>query len=182
MITVNVEHAQPDVGPASAELAPVRDFLLTRARQDRADTLKRAQDEAAAVLAAAKEEAEAILAAARAEGAADGAAVAAADLTRAKRRAREMVLRTQREAFDTLRRQSRAAASDLRSRPDYDAFRKQLERIARSRAASLGTACEHPDGGFVVEAPGWRLDLSLPALADRAFDALGPKTERLWTP
>ena len=182
MITVNVEHAQPDVEPASAELAPVRDFLLTRARQDRADALKGAQDEAAAVLAAAEEEAEAILAAARAEGLADGAAVAAADLTRAKRRAREMVLRTQREAFDTLRRRSRAAASDLRSRPDYEAFHKQLERIARSRAGWLGIASEHPNGGFVVEAPGWHLDLSLASLADGALEALGPQVQRLWMP
>jgi cell division septum initiation protein DivIVA len=181
MITITAGHAQPEVGSA-AELAPVRDFLLTSARQDCAEILHKAEDEAAVVLSAARKEADAIVAAARAEGVADAAAVAAADLTRAKRQAREVVLRTQRESFDTLRRQSQAAAKDLLGRADYGALHQQLECVARSRAGSLGSASEHPDGGFVVDGPGWRLDLSLPALADGALEALGPQVQGLWTP
>ena len=41
---------------------------------------------------------------------------------------------------------------------------------------------EPPEGGVVAVAAGRRWDFSLPALAGRAVDALGPEVERLWTP
>jgi vacuolar-type H+-ATPase subunit E/Vma4 len=182
MTVVDLTPAQPDAGMTADELAPVRDFLLARARKEAADLVTKARTDAAAVTAAGQREAAAILADARARGAADGAAMAAADLTQARRRAREEVLRAQRAAFDELRRRCRAAARDLQTAPEYGTLRARLDRIAREQAGSAGAISEHAEGGIVVEAPGWRLDLSLPALADRAIDALGPELEGLWTP
>jgi vacuolar-type H+-ATPase subunit E/Vma4 len=182
MTAVDVTPAQPDADRTPDELAPVRDFLLARARKDAAGLVTSARTDAAAVTAAAQREAEAILADAQARGAADGAAMAAADLTQARRRARQVVLRAQSGTFDELRRRCRAAVRELPKTPDYGALRDRLERIARAQTGSAGAISDHPDGGIIVEASGWRLDLSLPALADRAIDALGPELEGLWTP
>lgn len=182
MTAVDLTPAQPGADTPADELAPVRDFLLDRAQKEAADLITSAGTDAAAVTAAAQREADAILADARARGAADGVAMAAADLTKARRRAREEVLRAQRAAFDELRRRCRVAARDLQTTPEYGALRERLGRIARAQAGSAGSIGDHPDGGIVVQAPGWRLDLSLPAFADRAIEALGPELEGLWTP
>lgn len=163
-------------------LEPVRTALLDRARADADATGRRAAAEAATALGQARARAAEIVAAARADGRRDAETVRARDASRADREARETVLRAQREAYDRLRRDALSRVCALRDDPGYPAL---LDRLRDRAAAALGNGAvvhEHPDGGIVAEAAGRRLDLSLPALADRAVDDLGAEVTRLWTP
>lgn len=163
-----------------AALAPVRAALIAAAETDAAALLA-AADTGDGAVAEARARAAKLVADARAEGAADAAAVLAADSARAHRDGRRIVLAAKKEAYEQLRRQARAAATALREDPAYERLR---DRLAARATALLGpgvTITEHPDGGVVGSVRGRRCDLSLPAIADRAVDALGPEVERLWT-
>ena len=65
---------------------------------------------------------------------------------------------------------------------DRAALLDALRARVRAELGPDATVREHPDGGLVAEAPGRRLDLSLPALADDAVDALGGAAAALWAP
>ena len=161
-------------------LEPVRTALLARARADADATTARAEADAADRLAEARTEAAAILAAARSEGEQDAATVRARAAARAHREARETVLRAEREAYGRLYRQARTGVAALRADPRYPALVERLRDRARAQLGAEAVVREHPDGGVVAEVPGRRLDLSLPALADRAVDDLGAEVTRLW--
>jgi hypothetical protein len=168
--------------PPGDPLAPVRSFLLARARAD----ARRDRDDAAAAgsaqLARARQEAGAILADARRKGRADGASAAAAERARARREAQALLLAARRQAYEELLRRSRAGAAALRDDPDYSALRAHLTRLARERAGAAATVVEPPGGGVVATGPDRRVDCSLAALAERAVDALGVEVEGLWAP
>ena len=70
--------------------------------------------------------------------------------------------------------------------PVGDYLRRSAEswRIATDLLQAVGSAevTEHSEGGVVARAPGRRVDLSLPALADRALDRLGGEVRALWEP
>ena len=70
----------------------------------------------------------------------------------------------------------------LRRTDDYAALRERLERLARALLGPDAEVTGHPEGGVVARAPGRRVDLSLPALADRALDRLGGEVRALWEP
>ncbi|HEY6749358.1 MAG TPA: hypothetical protein VI357_27040 [Mycobacteriales bacterium] len=161
-------------------LAPVRAALIASAEADAAALLATA-DGAGGAVAEARERAAELVARARAEGAANAAAVLAADRARAHRDGRRIVLAAQREAYEQLRRQARAAVTALRADPGYDRLRARLVGRVEAVLGPGATIVEHPGGGVVGSVPGRRCDLSLPAIADRAVDALGPEVERLWT-
>lgn len=173
----------------SAGVAPVAEFLLRRARQEAERIRARAAADSGIVLARAREDAAAILADARAAGTAEATAFAAADLTRARRRARAIVLGAQREAYEELRRRVRTAACALREDP---VLMDRLRALALETAGPGARVTEHPEGGVVAIGAGTWVDCSLPALADRAVDALGAmsekagrpicEVERLWVP
>src|SRR5512145_470506 len=84
-------------------LAPVREALLRRAREDAQRLLADADQAAAATLAAARHEAAEIRAAARAQGEADAGSVLAGERARLRRRARAMTLGAQGAAYEQLR-------------------------------------------------------------------------------
>ena len=81
-----------------------------------------------------------------------------------------------------LRVRARATVTALQAAPAYDRLRVRLAAQARQLAGPGAVVTEAPEGGVVAVAAGRRWDLSLPALAERAVDALGPEVERLWTP
>lgn len=163
-------------------LAPVRDFLLARARDDAERRRGDAAAEADAVLAQARQQAAAILAEAAEQGAAKGAEVTAAAQAAAARRTRGLLLAAQRQAYEALRQRSRAAARALREDPGYPALRRRLARRAREWVGRGAIVTDTPDGGVIAEAPGRRVDCSLGTLAGRAVDALGAEVEGLWAP
>jgi hypothetical protein len=169
----------PTGTPLKTALAPVRAALLDRARADAAAALAAADTDAAAVLAEAREQAAALLREAREQGEREAAALRTREHARAGREARSVVLGAQRTALDELRRRTRVAARALRD------DRALLDRLRARLVTDLGPDAvvrEHPDGGLVADAPGRRVDASLPALADRALDGLGGEVQALWTP
>ena len=174
--------ASPQPDPVDAELEPVRAVLLAAARADAAAVLAAADENAAATVAAAQAQVTDLVAAARREGAADAAAMLAADRARGRREARRIELSARQEVWDQLRARARAAVMALRDDPEYGRLRDQLVTRARQLAGPDAVVSDPLEGGVVAVAAGRRWDLSLPALAERALDALGPEVDRLWTP
>ncbi len=165
-----------------AGLEPVRAALLSAARAEAAAVLAAADEAAAATAAAAGTQVADLVAAARAEGAADAAAMLTADRARGRREARRIELAARQEVWGQLRGRARVTVTALRADPAYDRLRDRLAARARQLAGPGAVLTEPPEGGVVAVASGRRWDLSLPALAERAVDALGPEVEQLWTP
>jgi vacuolar-type H+-ATPase subunit E/Vma4 len=163
-------------------LAPVRSFLLARARADAERIRAEAAADADGVLAQARQQAEAVLAEAAQRGAAEGAEAAAATRARARRRVRGLQLAAQRQAYEALRQRSRAAAQALREDPCYPRLRRRLAVLARERVGADAVTSDAPGGGVIAVAPGRRADYSLGALAERAVEELGAEVEGLWAP
>lgn len=171
-----------DADRVDAALEPVRGALLAAARADAAAVLATADEDAAATMAVARAQVGDLAATARAEGAADATAMLAADRARGRREARRIELAAREEVWDQLRDRARTTVTALRADPAYDRLRDRLAARARELAGAGAVVTEPPEGGVVAVTAGRRWDLSLPALAERAVDALGPEVERLWTP
>lgn len=164
-----------------AALGPVRAALLAAARADAAKVVQEAESQRDELLARARRTADELVAAARAAGEADASATLAARIAQSRREARRSVLIAQRDLYDELRRRCRAAASALAGTPEYEAMRRRLVDEARQELGPEATIGDSPDGGIVATAGSERVDLSLPALADRALDRSGPEVAGLWT-
>lgn len=165
----------------SAALEPVRAQLIRRARADADATLAAARIEAADQVAAARARAAAILDEARAQGAAQAAAETAVQRSSARRRARAVELDAERAVYAAVRDDVERGVLALRDAPDYRLLHAGLERRARELLGPHAHLAADPRGGVVATAPGRRADLSLPAIAARALDAIGEEVTRLWT-
>jgi len=173
--------SKPLTAAADAALDPVRTALLAAARGDAAAVRQKAQREKTELLDDARRTADGLLATARAEGAADASAAVAARMTQSRRDARRAILAAQRELYDELRRRCRAAATGLAESPEYEGFRRHLAEQAQARLGSETTVTDSLEGGVVASAGSRRLDLSLPALADRALERSSAEVTGLWT-
>ncbi len=120
--------------------------------------------------------------AARVEGERAAAREAGRRHAAAARRARETRLAAQRSLVDELRRRAREAALELREQPDYPELLERLSDAARSQLGDDAELEVDPPGrGGVIGRRGEAsVDYSLPAMADRTIDELGPALERLW--
>ncbi len=165
--------------PTADPLAPVRDALLQRARDEVAALVGSAEADADATLTKARQEADDLRAQARAQGEADAEAVLVSARTRARRQARSAVLAAQRDLYDALRRGVHRAASDLRHDPGYDTLRDRLEQRAREVLGPEAEVSEPADGGVVAQAGGRRFVCTLADLADAALAAVD--VEGLWS-
>lgn len=163
-------------------LGPVRAALLARARADAEATVRQAEAAAAALLEEARGQAAALVEQARAEGERDAERLRARRAARAHREARETVVRAQQEAYAELRRRARVQVSALRADPAYPEIRAGLRERARAELGADAVVREPAAGGILAESTAGLLDLSLPALADRAVDDLGAEVIGLWTP
>jgi vacuolar-type H+-ATPase subunit E/Vma4 len=163
-----------------AALAPVQAALRSQAEAAAHTVLDEARKQAGGIRATARARASDIVAASRSEGEQQARAAVAARVVRRRREARDVVLRAQRDLYDQLHRVSRQAASALRDDPDYPALLRRLTAQARDAMGAGASVQESPDGGVVAVDGSRRLDLSLPALAERAVDRLGEEVERLW--
>jgi vacuolar-type H+-ATPase subunit E/Vma4 len=163
-------------------LAPVRGALLHAAERDAARMVAAARADAEEARSRGVREADALRDRARAQGEADGQGAVVTARRRARRRARSAVLRAQGEAYAQLRREVRAAVIQLRDEPGYPALHDRLVAEALSTLGPGATVVESPLGGVVAEAAGRRVDLTLPALADRLLDSMGAELVGLWAP
>ena len=115
------------------------------------------------------------MAQARADGAEQARPVAAAELSRSRRAARSVALGANLVAHDEMAGRIRAAVLGLRDEPGYPELRDRLARAARQAAGPRAEVSEHPAGGVIARAGGVVVDCSLPRMADRAIEALGPR-------
>jgi vacuolar-type H+-ATPase subunit E/Vma4 len=158
-----------------AALEPVRAAMLRRAAEQADRITGQARDSAQAVVAEARRVADAALAQARAEGDAQARPVAAAQLNRSRRAARSVALGARLAAHDEIAGRIRSAILRLRDEPGYPELRDRLARAAGQAAGPQAEVSEHPAGGVVARAGGVVVDCSLPRLADRVVEALGPR-------
>ncbi len=163
-------------------LDPVRQVRLARARAEAERLLAQARDEAAETVAAAHSEAETTVAEARRQGSRDAAVENEGSGSESARAAREAVLAARREACDSLARTAEAAVLALRENPAYP---RLLEALRAAALAQLGPGASveldpRRYGGVIARAGHRRVDYTLPVLAQRCVDALGPRIEELW--
>lgn len=163
-------------------LAPVREGLLERARQDGRRLLAEARATADAALARAEQEASGIRAEARAQGEADAAVVLASERMRVRRQARSVVLRAERDAYLGLRAEVHASLAGWRDGAGHQRIGDRLAARARDLLGEGAVITEDASGGVVGEVAGRRVVLSLDAIADRVLDARNLDLAGLWTP
>jgi vacuolar-type H+-ATPase subunit E/Vma4 len=159
-----------------------RDALLADARAEAARLIAEADAEAREPVAAARRDADRLAERARAGGEAEGRVVAAHESAERAAAARREVLAARGEAYEELRVRARMAVLALRGEPGYGAL---LERLADAARRDLGAGAQlevdPPEGGGVRGRAGSRrVDYTLPTLAERCVDALGPELGRLW--
>ena len=144
--------------------------IVAGARLDAEEREARARGEADALIARAAREGEAVAA----EQIAREAAIVRRDAT-------TTVLVAQQDMLDELRRRVRVAVRALRESPDYPELRNGLEERARRRLGS-GARCSEssPSGGVLAELDGRRVDQSLDALADEAYEAVAAMLQERW--
>jgi vacuolar-type H+-ATPase subunit E/Vma4 len=158
-----------------AALEPVRAAMQRRAAAEAESIIATARRDAAALLAGAHREAETAEARARADGMALAAPLAAAERSRGRRAARTTLLAAQRGLRDEIEGRIRAAILSLPGQPGYGELRDRLAALARAAAGPGAVVSEDPRGGVIARAPGVLVDCSLPRLAERVIDALGPQ-------
>lgn len=164
-------------------LEAARDSLLADARAAAERVRSAAEADARDRVADARRRADELVEAARAEGAEQGRTEAAGDEAGARVRARGEVLAARHAAYDELRRAARDAVLGLRGEAGYKALLQRLAQAARcDLGADAAIEVDPADAGGVRAARGSRrVDYTLPTLADRCFDDLGPALRRLWS-
>lgn len=160
-------------------LAPVRTALLRSAAAEAGQILASARGAADALLEQARRDAASMISKAREEGRAQAAPLARAAISRGQREVRATVLRAELHARADLELRISSAITGLKGEPGYRELRDRLAELALRAAGPGATVSEHPAGGVVARAPGVLVDCSLPRLAQRAIEALGPRIREL---
>lgn len=165
-----------------AALAPVREVLLRRAREQAGRIVAGARRRAEEMTLRAERDAGDLVREARDAGRAQAVPAAAARRNRGRRDARSIVLGAQREVYEELCGRVRAAVCGLRDDPGYGQLMARLTATAAQVAGPGASVTEDSAGGVVARGPGVVVDCSLPRLADAAVDGLGADVAWLWTP
>lgn len=163
-------------------IAPLRTALLSLAEAEAEFLTADAAARAAQEISDAEAEVTALVDRTRTKGEAAARREAVRIVGRARSQGRALVLAAQREVYDELRRRTFAAVQELRADPAYDRLLERLEAVARARlGAEVSVEIDPPEIGGVRASSGpRRIDLSLPALAERCLAGLGSELERLW--
>jgi hypothetical protein len=159
-----------------------RDALLADAQASAQRIIAEADAEALERIEAARRAATDIVARARAQGEAEGRVLAAREAAREAALARMEVLAARGAAYEEFRRRACAAALALRDEAGYADLLAGLAAAARRDLGDdADLEVDPPDAGGVRARLGTRLvDYTLPALAARCVEALGPRLRRLW--
>jgi hypothetical protein len=150
-------------------LEPVRVAVTDDGRRDSARTLAVAQARADATMDTAREEARAMTEHARTQGRSDADAYLATQQSRAMVGARSRTLESEQAGYQWLRSTAREAVIAW-ARSRGPALRPLLEQAARAALGPDTAVEESGDGGVIGRVAGRRVDLSLNAVTDRAFD------------
>jgi vacuolar-type H+-ATPase subunit E/Vma4 len=162
-------------------LEPVRVALLDDARAEADRLIADATRAADLIVGRAQLDADAAIEQARRRGAASAEARADQTLTHTRSTAHTEILRAEDDIRRGLHGAARAAVLDLRTDHRYPVLMSELELRARRQLGPDAMITPDPDGGgFVAQSGGRRVDYTLPALADRALDALADKVAALW--
>jgi vacuolar-type H+-ATPase subunit E/Vma4 len=169
-------------GLREAGVEPASAALLADARDRAATLLREAEEQDNELIEDARRNAEDLLARAREEGAAAGRAHAARDAGLDRAAARWQVLAAQRISYEELLRGVRSEVIALQGEQAYPEL---LQRLAAAARRDLGEDAEleiDPPGlgGVRARAGSRRVDYTLPSLADRCVQDLGPLLARLW--
>lgn len=161
---------------------PARDALLDDARASAERIVAEADAEARERIEAARRAATDIVTRARAQGEAEGRLLAAREAAGEAALARMEVLEARGAVHEELHQRARTAVLALRDEAGYADL---LARLAASARQDLGEDADleidPPDAGGVRAHAGTRLvDYTLPALAERCLEALGPRLRGLW--
>jgi len=169
--------SRPLSAAADAALEPVRVALLAAA----ADVARQAETQSNRLREEARCAADRMIADARAAGEATATAALAVRLARSRREARRSALSAQHGLYEELRRRCRQAAASIAGTAEYELLRRRLVDRAREQLGMEADVVDSPDGGILASVGSRRVDLSLPALADRALARSGPEVAALWT-
>jgi vacuolar-type H+-ATPase subunit E/Vma4 len=170
-----------DLDRASEALQPVRAALLRRASDEAARTVEIARRGADSDTAAAKAQADADLQRIAADAEAQALAEQTIARTQARRHVRAAELAAQRQAYDEFCSRVTSSVVALRQDPAYPDVRDRMIAKARRVLGPDASIVEHPDGGVIAVTPVQRLDLSFPAVADRAVVDTGARVAELWS-
>ncbi len=170
-----------DSGRAAASLKPVRAALIRDAEADAQRAIDAAQAEADRIIANARHTARQTAETARAAGRKAGTRAADADVAGLRRGLRNQLLAARDDAYRSWRQEGAEAVLRLRDDPRYQSWKEALTRTARDMLGADAHVVEHPQGGVVAELGSRRVDLSLPALADRALDQVAEEVDGLWS-
>lgn len=164
-------------------LGPLRSALLSAAEAEADSVALAAAAEGATELSRAEAQVARALADARAEAQDAAGREAVRIVGRARSDARSVILRARRDVYDELCARVQGAALELRDDPAYGRLQERLQALATAQLGEDVTLDVDPPGlGGVRGLSGSRhIDLSLPALAERCLDSLGPQLESLWT-
>ena len=165
---------------ADAALDPVRRALTQEAETAAAQADAAARSQASEIMARAQAEADAIRGTARREGAEAARAEAVAASARARREARGTVLAEQEHLRSLLREQVLEQVREVRRDPRYPQILRRLTAQADRLLGPMASVTESPKGGVVGTAGSKRLDMSLPTLAEQAFEQHAGEVRRLW--
>jgi vacuolar-type H+-ATPase subunit E/Vma4 len=167
---------------ADVTLAPLRAALLADAQARAASLRAEAEERVRAELESARARADALVARARVEAQQRAELAALRGSSAQRRAAQRRILEARREAYEALRAEALGAVLGLRDEPGYEQLLDRLEREARARLGDEVVIERDPDGaGGVIARDGQRLiEATLPALAARALDELGPEVGALW--
>lgn len=169
-------------GLKQASVEPARAALLADARERAGQLLQQADEQARELIAQAQRDAEELLARAREEGLAAGRAQGARDAGRGQVLSRWEVLAAQQAVYEELRQRVHTDVMALREEPEYPEL---LERLAAAAHRDLGEGAEleiDPPGrgGVEARAGSRQVDYTLPSLAERCLQNVGPALARLW--
>lgn len=165
----------------SPTLQPVRAELLSRAAADADRVIAEARQEAARILEQGHDKARQLTEKARATGEAAGFALAAEQQAALRRALRRDVLAAKDNGYQQWRRHAREAVLRLRDEPEYPRWCETLRGAAAGVLGDGAEVTDHPDGGVVAQLGCRRVDLSLPAIADRALDEIAADIDELWS-
>lgn len=164
------------------QLAPLRNALTDRAKQDAEQRLAEARERADRIRQDAEAAAAERLAKAAAEGEAGAERESAHRRVEARRAARRRVLSAQKAAWDALIPAARAELDKRRDSQEYAALQERLAAEATARLGEGATVQRDPEGrgGVIAYADQRSLDLTLNTLLRRCLDRAGREVEGLW--
>ena len=159
---------------APAALDALTGMLRSSAARHASQVVADARADAAARVERARREAEARVQRAREQGEVAAAEEIARHDAHVRRDAATTVLTAQREVLDTVRDRIRTSVLALRQTREYPEIVRGLAARSRAQLGDAATVLEDPSdrGGAIGERDGRRVDNTLIALADRAFDAI----------